>query len=401
MSKYRIYALIHGETLVEGKLFDCEIKKMDFDEQERRCFSPIQSIFSGFEDNTFHKTYVTSLPYIDPIKIKSEYVIVCNIEESKPDSALGGAIKNIDRIARYLSLVCVEDVKKKFGRNKGNFEPYIYQVNKIYSIDENEDEKETDYKLESGHIYLPNRPEQTQWRSIDTSQFLEDILNFYDETLERSLKYLYHSSIGHFILDNHEKIALDHIKSIEIIINALSNKDSFKEKLKEASKKIGIDEDEQKQILICWDDRSTYGDVAHPSKFDEAERYPNQFPVPSNVRYRGAFCDNIAPSIILKYYNYIKSIYNIDVVEIPSDDTSNIDGSFCKVLTIFPFGVNDQNHLCFTTTEKDKNRLKVKIKKSFIEEFKISDNYYIDINCVQRNKHTNEKRFTIRVCMKP
>ena len=97
MSKYRIYALIHGETLIEGKLFDCEIKKMDFDEQERRCFSPIQSIFSGFEDDTFHKTYVTSLPYIDPIKIKSEYVIVCNIEESKPDSALGGAIKNIDR----------------------------------------------------------------------------------------------------------------------------------------------------------------------------------------------------------------------------------------------------------------------------------------------------------------
>lgn len=400
MPIYRIYALIHGETLPEGKISGCEIRKMSFSEQRRRKFKPIQSIFSEGNYDPSINTYVTSLHYIDPIKIKSEYVIVCDIKEDKTESALGGAIRNIDQVARYLSIISVEDVKRKFGRNRGNFQPYVYQVNKIYLISDDGKENEIDYKLECGNVYLPNRPEQTQWRDQTTKQFSDEFFNFYDEILDRSLKYLYRSLIGHFILDNHEKIALDHIKSIEIIINALSNKDSFKEKLKEASKKIDIDEEEQKQILICWDDRSNYGDVAHPSKFDEAERYPNQFPLPSNVRYRGAFCDNIAPSVILKYYNYIKSIYNVDVVEVPSD-TNTSDGSFCKVLTIFPFGVNDQNHLCFTTSEKDKNRLKVKIKKSFIKEFKIPDNYDVNVNCVQKDKHTNEKRFTIRVCMKP
>ena len=42
MYKYKIYALINGETLPEGKIFECEIKKMGFDEQAKRGFAPIQ-----------------------------------------------------------------------------------------------------------------------------------------------------------------------------------------------------------------------------------------------------------------------------------------------------------------------------------------------------------------------
>ena len=117
MSKYRIYALIHGETLPEGKIFECEIRKMTFGEQKRRSFSPVQSVFSEGEDFDYYKTYVTSLRYIDPIRIKSKYVIVYDIEEDKPGDALGGAIKEIDRVCRFLSLACVEDIKRKFGRN--------------------------------------------------------------------------------------------------------------------------------------------------------------------------------------------------------------------------------------------------------------------------------------------
>jgi len=92
MGKFRIYALILGEILPEGLFLDCIIKKLDFGEQEKRSFSPIQGIFSSTIADQ-HKTYVTSLPYVDPIRIKSEYVVIYDIEEKDFNSALGGAIK--------------------------------------------------------------------------------------------------------------------------------------------------------------------------------------------------------------------------------------------------------------------------------------------------------------------
>lgn len=50
--KYRVYALVIGQVLKTGKLFDCEVKKISFKEQKRRLFLPIQSSFS---DNDFTK----------------------------------------------------------------------------------------------------------------------------------------------------------------------------------------------------------------------------------------------------------------------------------------------------------------------------------------------------------
>jgi len=156
---YRIYALIIGEIIHEGNFFGCEIRKMTFAEQKRRKFFPIQSIFSEIHDTKYYKTYATSLPYIDPIRIKSKYVVICDINEHEPKAALGGAIKIIDRLCRFLSIVYVEDAKRKFNRERFSLLPYLYQVNKIYSLNTNGDEVNTDLKLESGHIYLPNRPE--------------------------------------------------------------------------------------------------------------------------------------------------------------------------------------------------------------------------------------------------
>lgn len=399
MSKYRIYALIHGETLPEGKIFECQIKKISFEEQERRKFSPIQSVFSEGEDVDYYKTYVTSLRYVDPVRIKSEYVIICDIEEDKPGDALGGAIKEIDRICRFLSLACLEDVKRKFGRNRGSFEPYVYQVNKIYLLDKNGKESAVDYKLESGHMYLPNRPEQTKWRDSGTNQFLDEIYDFHDEIFERALKYLYRSSIGYLVLDSKEKIALDHFKSIEIIVNSLSNKDKFKLRLAEAVSKIGITPEEKKRIEDFWDDRSKYGDIAHPSLFDEVERYPNQFPVPSNARYSGGGFDSIAPSIILKYFQYIKGVFVIDIDEPSNHDGHEIkEGTFSRVYTISLWGTTHHNELCFYTTEKDKNRLQNKLKESFAEFYKIPKKSIVEITREpSENKGLKRKRFKLRI----
>ncbi|GEM_PF-1954790 len=392
MAKFRIYALIHGETLPERKIFDCEIKKMNFEEQSKREFSPIQSTFSEGEDVDYYRTYVTSLPYIDSVRIKSEHVIICDIEEDKPGDALGGAIRTIDRIVRFLTLACLQDIKKKFGANKGAFEPYIYQVNKIYVLDENGKETDIDFQLESGHMYLPNRPEFSEWRDANTENFLDEIYNFHNEILERALKYLYRSSIGYLILDSAEKIALDHFKSIEIIIDSLSNKDTFKKRLEEATAKINITSDEKKRIESFYDERSN-GDVAHSSPFDQAERYPNQFPLPNNVQYSGAGFDPIAGSIILKYFGYVKGIFTIDICEI--DDKSggtSKEGSFSHILTLFPFNTNNQNHLGFHTAEKDKNRLKSKLKKAFAEHYKIPIKSIVEMTLEPSNKSRVAKR---------
>ena len=407
MHKYRIYALIHGETLPEGKIFECEIRKMGFDEQIERNFSPIQSVFSEGEDVDYYKTYVTSLPYVDPIKIKSEYVIICDIEEDKPGDALGGAIKTIERITRFLSLACLEDVKRKFGRNRGSFEPYVYQVNKIYLLNDSNLESEVGYKLESGHMYLPNRPEQTEWRDLGTGQFLEEIYNFHDETFERSLKYLYRSSIGYLVLDSKEKMALDHFKSIEIIINSLGKKrinkknTNFNERLEDVASKIGITPGEKKRIQDFWDDRSKYGDIAHPSPFDEVERYPNQFPIPSNARYSGGGFDSIAPSILLKYYQYIKGVFIVDIDE-PSDrdGSGSSEGSFSRVYEISLWGSTHHNHLVYHTSEKDKHKLVQDLKKAFAKEFKFTEDSIVEAEIFPgKTRLFRERSVKLRLCI--
>lgn len=378
MSKYRIYALIIGEIITQGKFFDCEIRKMTFAEQKKRKFSPIQSVFSEMRDTKYYKTYATSLPYIDPIRIKSKYVIVCDLNERETKAALGGGIRIIDRLCRFLSLVYVEDAKRKFSRESFGLLPYLYQVNKIYSLNESGGELDTDLKLESGHIYLPNRPELNQWRDENTQNFLEDIFNFHDEVLERAIKYLYRSSIGYFILDSPEKIALDHFKSIEIIVNSLSKKNTFKKRLNEACGQINLTNEEKVEILKMWDDRSSYGDVAHPSPYDQAERYPNQFPIPSNVQYPRAGFDSIATNVCLKYFAYKKSLFYIEIDE--PFTYSNKSGNQSTENTLSEVNAQwESNRLCFYTPERNKTSLKQKVKKAFALEYKIAETEILDV----------------------
>ncbi len=373
---YRVYALVIGEIIPTGKIFDCEIIKMNFEEQKKRSFSPIQSIFSEDNESDFYKTYATSLPYIDPLRIRSEYIIVCDIEEYDEKAALGGAIRRIEKICRFLTLAYAEDFKNKFNRER-NFLAYLYQVNKIYLLKEDE-EQDIDFKLESGYTYLPNRPEFSEWRHKEAGKFLQDVFYFHDEILERSIKYLYNSSIGIFIKDSPEKIALDHFKSIEIIVNYLGGGvRGFKNKLDVVAKKIDLTEEEKEKVRRCWDDRSKYSDTAHPSFYDQAERYPNQFPIPSNVNYPHGFTDSIAADVCIKYFFYAKNLFNIDIEE-PFSDEKECLGT-----------VNAQwesNHLFFRTPEKDVEKLKKNILEHFIGEFKIERKNVLEIAMANKNK---------------
>jgi hypothetical protein len=374
---YRIYALVIGEIIPAGKFFDCEIKMMNFGEQQKRNFSPIQSAFSETDNAGSYSTYATSLPYIDPLRIKSEYVIICDIKESDVKAALGGAIRRIDKICRFLTVAYSEDFRTKFNRNR-NFLAYLYQVNKIYFLKEDEQEQDIDFKLESGYTYLPNRPEFNEWRCPETAKFLEDIFYFHDEVLERSIKYLYRSSVGIFINDSPEKIALDHFKSIEIIINHLGDGvRGFKNRLDVVAKMIKLTKEEKEKVEKCWNDRSKYSDTAHPSLYDQAERYPNQFPIPSNVNYPHGFTDSIAADVCIKYFLYVKNLFNIDI-EDPFSDEKECLGT-----------VNAQwesNHLFFRTPEKDKKKMKKSILKHFISEFEVEEKDIIEISIIDKNK---------------
>ena len=274
-------------------------------------------------------------------------------------------------------------------------------------LDDKNVETEVHYKHESGHIYLPNRPEQTEWRDPGTGEFLEAIYNFHDETFERALKYLYRSSIGYLVLDSREKMALDHFKSIEIIVNSLGKKrinnkyTSFKEKLDDVASKIGIAPQEKKRIQDFWDDRSKYGDIAHPSPFDETERYPNQFPLPSNTRYSGGGFDSIAPSILLKYYQYVKGIFIVDVEDpIDHNELNYNEGDFCRVYEISHWGSTYRNHLVYYTAEKDKHKLIQNLKKAFANEFSIKEESIVETEILPNKKRLyRERRIKLRVCM--
>lgn len=384
MSTYRIYALIHGQILYEGRMFDCHIKKMSFSEQKKRRFAPIKGVFS--EDDGFHQTYVTPLPYIEPIKIKSEHIVICDIEEDRPGNAIGGAVRKIDKLCRFLTITNMQDMKNKYGEKFGHVEPYIYQVNKVYLLTPDGGEKQIRFKLKGGLTYLPDRPESNEWRHPETKQFLEDIFNFHDDTLQRSIKYLYRSAIGPFLLDSQEKIALDHFKSIEIIVESLSSEDkSFKNQLDEASTKIGLTEEERLKIEELWGYRSSYGDIAHPSKYDQAERYPNQFPIPSNVHYP-AFLDSTAGKVFLKYFHYKRRVYFIEIKEPFSSEYEDVMHEVNPGL--------ESNQLLFQTNEKHKDLLKQKIRKAFIKRYGITTN---DIESMKFDRSKEEVILTVKV----
>jgi hypothetical protein len=278
---------------------------------------------------------------------------------------LGGAIRYFDKVCRFLTFAYGRDFLNHTKKHS-ILEPYLYQVNKIYSIDADGNESEVEFKLESGNMYLPNRPELGEWRHEDTQKFLEDTFNFHDEILERSIKYLYRSSIGNFVKDSPEKIILDHFKSMEIIIDSLASDKNFKDKVD----KIFLTEEEKEKIKNLWDDRSKYSDTAHPSAYDQTERYPNQFPLPNNATFSYPHNDAIAVDVCLKYFLYKKNLFVIDINE-PYSDGKEVFGE-----------VNPQwesNHLYFETSEKNKDKLRLKIKQSFIKEFNIEASDVIEV----------------------
>lgn len=374
MKHYRVYALIHGQILPEGEFSDCKIEKMSFKEQSARKFTPLKGEFT--DDMTCeYKTYVTSLPYLESLKIKAEYVAIHDLKESSSLAALGGGIRAFEKLCRYLFIANAEDINMKFKGKIGYANTYLYQVVKIYEVDSDGKECEVEYKIQNGHVFLPNRPDANNWRDTETESFLDEILSFNDDTFKRSLDYLYKSSVGHFILDSSEKIALDHFKSIEIIVNSLSNKQKFLDRLQKTVTTIGLTKDEKDQVVKLWKDRSN-GDVAHSKEFGMSDRYPNQFPIPINTEYPGSSLGSVAEMMCLKYYHYKKNIFN---VEIDYDEDATNEGTLGTFNAMWK-----SNHLMFHIKKYSNDQLIKKLKVKFISKFGFKDQN-IDIKKIGKN----------------
>jgi len=386
MTKFRIYALIHGQTLPLGKIADCEIRRMDSSEQKRRGFSPIQYEFSENRDG--YTSYATSLPFVDPMKLCSNYIVVFDIEEYDAKSALGGAVRAFDNLCSRLFLAGVRDYKSTIDRYIG--ETYLYQISKVYQLDENGNEQDAPLVLQSGHIFLPNRPDRNEWQKEESKEFLEKILDFKDPVFSKALKYLYSSSVGHFRLASFEKVALDHFKSIELIVNTLSKKKTFKERANEAGKLLELTADEIEEIKKYWDARSN-GDIAHSHHHDPVAFYPNQFPLPTGgMEYPWAHLDRLNLVVLLKYYDVRRRCFHIDVHEPYGNDSSPP--------TLGAVNEHSEcNRLFFETNTKDKTDVIKELKSEFCKSFTVDEK---DLETEILGTRNTRDLFTVRLFVK-
>lgn len=386
MTKFRVYALIHGQTLPLGKLAGCEIKQMDSDEQKRRGFSPIQYEFSENRDG--YTSYATSLPFVDPMKLSTNHIVVFDIKEYDAKAALGGAVRAFDNLCSKLFLTGIRDFKSATDRYIG--ETYLYQISKIYQLDENDNEQDVILELQSGHIFLPNRPDRNEWQKEESKDFLEKILDFKDPVFSKALKYLYSSSVGHFRLASFEKVALDHFKSIELIVNTLSKKKTFKERANEAGKLLELTADEIEEIKKYWDARSN-GDIAHSHHHDPVAFYPNQFPLPQGgMEYPWAHLDRLSRVVLLKYYDVRRRYFHIDVHEPYGDDQANPTLGITNEHS-------DCNHLFFETKTKNREDVLKEIKTEFSKSFQTNEE---DLETEVLNSQNGRHLFTVGLFVK-
>ncbi len=357
--RFRIYALIHGQTIPIGEVAGCRIQEMSFEEQEERGFSPLQYTFSSIKE---YETYATSLPFVDPMKLRTKHVLIYDIQERDVKGAIGGSVRKFDYICSRLLLANLEDVKLKTEGKFYSGETYLYQIAKIYSLDDNDIESEIALDLQSGHIFLPNRPDRNDWQVPETGAFLTELLEFKDPVFNKALKYLYGSSVGHYRLESDEKIALNHFKSIELIINGLSSGENFKDRVDEASVPLQLNPEQIEEIKKCWDQRSN-GDVAHSTHQDSSAFYPNQFLLPTRVEYTYAFLSNTAKVVLLNYFSLRRRYFHIDIEE-PSDPSDHL-----SLIAVNP--QSQCNQLVFETVTKDKKMILKELKKKFSDSFKV------------------------------
>ena len=178
--------------------------------------------------------------------------------------------------------------------------------------------------------------------SLLDDKLVERMLKSKDDIFWKSLSYLQSGEKGFHDNTSPEKMTLDFMKSIELLIKLWKGR-SFSIQLKNASKELGIDKDDCDEIKKLWRLRSG-GDVAHSKRGSKADFYPAQYPVPSNVD--GPYIDSssLAVRVLTKYFLFRDSILSIKLTDKePYDVDELIDVNQGSVFVIKPSNKDKKN----------------------------------------------------------
>lgn len=180
-----------------------------------------------------------------------------------------------------------------------------YQISRIYELVGNK-ENPVEYSIITGGGSQINLPDPKSLFSEMDSRIIDGVLNARDETFRKSMKYMLNGERALFLGFPPEKVALDLMKSMEVIVKSFQRgrkKQSFGKMLKMCAKEIGLTEDERLKIKDAWKARGN-GDVAHATRTSQSEFFPPQYPVPSDVSMNITFGADLSVAVLLKYFRY-------------------------------------------------------------------------------------------------
>ena len=385
--KYRIYAKIVGYILPnnEIEIDHCIIKKMSFSEQRKRKFFPLRNERKEDFNNPWYKSYITYPTNADFRELKTKYVIYTDIEEyrgerDKPkdvggfsgdvNSALGIAVRRFDRVVNSLCLCASDLMIRKVNRYLDT--KYDYQICKIYELKDGR-EINTEKPFMGGWGGMINAPATNfNYADIDMT-LMSRMLKSKNIIFIKSLRYLFKGVRGMHNNIPVEKIFIDYVKSIEIIVNQFKGK-SFNKKLLNVSKILDVPKELIKEIKDIWKSRSR-GDFAHANTSLTSLNLPPQFPEPSDSEFRYFNLFGICSMLILKYFKYIENeievFINDSQSKYMSEDYNNelIDVNMGEY---FSFYTKISNRKILTPLLKREiaNNFKCKIKEIKLKSFK-------------------------------
>lgn len=387
MNKYRIYATILGYVLPEEETIInyCVIKKMSLEEQRKRKFAPLRNNRKEAFNNIYYKSYITYPSNSDFREVKTKYIICTDIEEYKGEknkpkdtggyhgevnSALGIAIRRFDRVIGLLCLCSSDLLFREVNRYLST--KYDYQICKIYEIKDGK-EVTAEKPFMGGWGGMINFPgSRNSFEGINFAM-LNRMLNSKNIVFIKSLRYLLSAVKGFHRNLPMEKIFIDYVKCIELIIKSFKGK-GFAKQLDKASKILELSSEYKKEIKAIWNSRCS-GDFAHANKSLISLYLPPQFPEPSDSEFRGVDLFEMCSMLILKYFKYIDNefeiILNDDHLKYIDKDNYNqlIDVNMGEY---FSFYTNLSNRKILTPLIKRKvaSHFKCKIKDIKLKNYK-------------------------------
>ncbi|HWB33762.1 MAG TPA: hypothetical protein VG753_00355 [Candidatus Paceibacterota bacterium] len=306
--RFRVYAKVLAYSLPKEptEIAGCVIHRMSFAEQRKRGFKPLNIKPATLTPASFYKSYMSFGTPSDTRIFKTGYVIYTDIDNREAHDTgglIGVAIRRFDKVAGALSLASADWFSKTHNRPP-LYKSCDYQISRIYELKDDEEAPIEPDIVRGGGSQINLPAANVAFSSLDHN-LIQRILDSREPIFKRALRYLLSSERALYLGLPMEKVMLDLIKSIEIVVKSFGgrNRKTFKQRLKICAKKIGLTEEEQGHITDLWKARNR-GDVAHAREQSWAEFLPPQYPVPSDVEMNAYFRSDLGVAVLLKFFDY-------------------------------------------------------------------------------------------------